>query len=139
MCQWLRAPGVKVTCPPETTEPSRGRPFGVNAHADYERLHKVLGGGSWLVGRVTGQEFARAETYPTGTGQAFPREPWIAGASNSWAIVIDPTGRIAWGRADIDGDPVVVGLSEAVSDDHLAGLRANGAVWLRYAVEHSQT
>jgi hypothetical protein len=32
-------------------------------------------------------------------------------------------GRIGWGRSDIGGDPIVVLLSEAVSDAHLAGLR----------------
>jgi hypothetical protein len=28
----------------------------------FERLHEQLGRGSWLIGRVTGSEYARAET-----------------------------------------------------------------------------
>ena len=32
-------------------------------------------------------------------------------------------GKIAWGRADIGDDPIVVVLAEKVSDAHLAGLR----------------
>src|SRR3954470_8638218 len=31
----------------------------------FERLHEQLGGGSWLIGRVTGSEYAKAQAYPT--------------------------------------------------------------------------
>jgi riboflavin biosynthesis pyrimidine reductase len=41
-------------------------------------------------------------------------------------VVLDARGKIAWGRSDIGGDPIVVVLSERVSDAHLAGLRAEG-------------
>jgi riboflavin biosynthesis pyrimidine reductase len=40
---------------------------------------------------------------------------------------IDPEGKIAWGRADIEGDPIVAVLTEEVSNAHLAGLRQDGA------------
>jgi len=40
--------------------------------------------------------------------------------------VLDAHGKIAWGRSDIGGDPIVVVLTEAVSDAHLAGLRSEG-------------
>jgi riboflavin biosynthesis pyrimidine reductase len=40
--------------------------------------------------------------------------------------VLDARGKIAWGRSDIGGDPIVVVLTEAVSDAHLAGLRSEG-------------
>ena len=39
--------------------------------------------------------------------------------------MLDGQGKIAWGRSDIGGDPIVVVLTEAVSDAHLAGLRAD--------------
>jgi riboflavin biosynthesis pyrimidine reductase len=41
-------------------------------------------------------------------------------------VVLDAHGKIAWGRSDIGGDPIVVVLTEAVSDAHLAGLRSEG-------------
>jgi hypothetical protein len=44
----------------------------------FERLHEQLGGGSWLIGRVTGSEYAKAEAYPDHTDQTYPREPWFA-------------------------------------------------------------
>jgi riboflavin biosynthesis pyrimidine reductase len=39
-------------------------------------------------------------------------------------------GKIGWGRSDIGGDPIVVVLSEAVSDAHLAGLRGEGVSYI---------
>ena len=40
--------------------------------------------------------------------------------------MLDARGKVAWGRSDIGGDPIVVVLTEAVSDAHLAGLRSEG-------------
>jgi riboflavin biosynthesis pyrimidine reductase len=38
--------------------PSRWWPKGIDTAGRFERLHELLGGDAWLVGRVTGQEFA---------------------------------------------------------------------------------
>jgi riboflavin biosynthesis pyrimidine reductase len=77
-----------------------------------------------VVGRVTGQEFAKGKPYPRSTNRTFPRQPWFAHRdSKAYGIVLDAHGKIAWGRSDIGGDPIVVALSEKVSDAHLAGLR----------------
>ena len=40
--------------------------------------------------------------------------------------MLDAHGKIGWGRSDIGGDPIVVVLTESVSDSHLAGLRGEG-------------
>lgn len=110
--------------------PSRWRPHGPEGDL-FERLHEQLGGQAWLVGRITGQEFAKAETYPTATQEAFPREPWFARRNASaYGVVLDAQGKIAWGRSDIGGDPIVVVLTEQVSDAHLAGLRSDGASYI---------
>jgi riboflavin biosynthesis pyrimidine reductase len=45
-------------------------------------------------------------------------------------VVLDAHGRIAWGRSDIGGDPIVVVLAETVSDAHLAGLRSEGVSYV---------
>ena len=106
------------------TLPSRWRPKGTGEGL-FERLHEELGGDAWLVGRVTGQEFAKGAAYPRRTGETFPREAWFARRdAAAWGVVLDAHGKIAWGRADIGGDPIVVALTEQVSDAHLAGLRA---------------
>jgi len=112
-------------------QPAENRMAGL-----FERLHQQLGGGSWLIGRVTGGEYARGEAYPDHTDQTYPREPWFArrfaasgsGSAGSaddvaYGIALDAQGKITWGRSDIGGDPIVVALTEQVSDAHLAGLR----------------
>jgi hypothetical protein len=44
--------------------------------------------------------------------------------------VLDAHGKIAWGRSDIGGDPIVAVLTERVSDAHLAGLRRDGVSYI---------
>jgi riboflavin biosynthesis pyrimidine reductase len=112
------------------TLPSRWRPKGA-AGDIFERVHEELAGDAWLIGRVTGQEFAKGKPYPSSTKEIFPREPWFARrGAKAYGIVLDAHGKIAWGRADIGGDPIVVVLSEAVSDAHLAGLRSEGVSYI---------
>jgi riboflavin biosynthesis pyrimidine reductase len=110
------------------TLPSRWRPRTVSA---FERVHDELAGDAWLVGRVTGAEFAKGKPYSASTSEVFPREPWFARRdAKAYGVVMDAQGKIGWGRADIGGDPIVVVLSEAVSDTHLAGLRAEGVSYI---------
>ncbi|WP_437799285.1 dihydrofolate reductase family protein [Sorangium sp. So ce693] len=113
------------------TLPSRWRPERQNPAPFYDRLHEELGGDAWIVGRITGQEFAKKDAYAAHTNETFPREPWLARRdAKAFAVVIDARGKIAWGRSDIGGDPIVVILTEQVSDAHLAGLRADGVSYL---------
>jgi hypothetical protein len=44
----------------------------------FEQVHDELAGDVWLVGRVTGQQFAKGKPYPMATEETFPREPWFA-------------------------------------------------------------
>lgn len=111
--------------------PKRWRPLGAAPTAAYETIHERLTGDAWLIGRVSGQEFAKGQAYPTGGVQRLPREPWLpAKGAPGYAVILDAHGKIAWGRADIGGDPIVVVLTESVSDDHLAGLRADGVSYV---------
>jgi len=118
---------------------SRWRPDGKLASALFERLHDELGGDAWLIGRVTGQEFAKGKPYPVVTDQIFPHENWFArrdakdntkGDAKAYGVALDCNGKIAWGRSDIGGDPIVAVLSRQVSDAHLAGLRNEGVSYI---------
>ena len=110
----------------------RWRPRTKTAAGLFEQLHEQLGCDAWIVGRVTGQEFAKGMAYPPVT------EPWPPRRGNhvarqdvaAWGVVLDAHGRIAWGRSDIGGDPILVVLTEAVSDSHLAGLRSDGVSYI---------
>ena len=94
----------------------------------FETLHDQLEGDAWLVGRVTGREFAKKDEYPAkAASQTYPRTPWIAKRDAAvYGIVLDAQGKIAWGRSDIGGDPIVVVLAEQVADAHLDALRGEG-------------
>ena len=109
---------------------SRWRPKGNVVPNLFERLHDQLGGGSWLCGRVTAQEFAKGTAYPP-TDQVFPRENWFAQRdARAWGIFLDAHGKAVWARKDIGGDAILVILTEQVPDGHLAGLRADGVSYI---------
>ena len=117
---------------------SRWRPRANVVPNLFERLHDQLvaevgGGGSWLCGRVTAQEFAKgtAPQYPP-SDQVFPRENWFARRDDvkAWGIFLDAKGKAVWARQDIGGDQILVILTEAVPDRHLAGLRADGVSYI---------
>jgi riboflavin biosynthesis pyrimidine reductase len=110
---------------------SRWRPSANRMPGLFERIHEELGNGSWLIGRVTGSEYAKGTAYPAHTGEAFPRQPWFArGDAAAYGIALDAGGKIVWGRSDIGGDPIVAVLTEKVPDAHLAGLRGEGVSYL---------
>src|SRR5438552_1656658 len=110
---------------------SRWRPAENRMAGLFERLHEELGGGSWLIGRVTGSEYAKAAAYPDHTDQSYTREPWFPSRdAAAYGIALDARGKIAWGRSDIGGDPIVAVLTERVSDAHLAGLRQDDVSYI---------
>jgi riboflavin biosynthesis pyrimidine reductase len=115
---------------------SRWRPAESHKVGSFDRLHELLGGDAWLVGRVTGQEYAKGDAYSVHTDRSYAREPWFATrAATAYGIVLDAHGKIAWGRSDIGADPIVAVLTKKVSDGHLAGLRKDGVSYI-FAGEH---
>jgi riboflavin biosynthesis pyrimidine reductase len=112
------------------THPSRWRPKGAGTDW-FEKIHDKLGGDAWVIGRVTGSEFAKGKPYPATAGRKIPRENWFARRdAKTFGVVLDAKGKIGWGRSDIGGDPIVVVLTESVSDSHLAGLRGEGVSYI---------
>ncbi|HYD08347.1 MAG TPA: dihydrofolate reductase family protein, partial [Reyranella sp.] len=111
---------------------SRWRPKANVVPNLFETLHDRMGGGSWLCGRVTAQEFAKGkgQVYLP-TDQKFPRENWFARKDvKAWGIFLDAHGKAVWQRSDIGGDAILVILTERVADAHLAGLRADGVSYI---------
>jgi hypothetical protein len=77
---------------------SRWRPENTVAAGLFERLHDELDGDAWLVGRVTGQEFAKGKTYPVSTGESISRQAWFARRdAKAYAVVLDANGKIVLG------------------------------------------
>lgn len=116
---------------------SRWRPQDESRRGLFERLHERLGVDAWLVGRITGQEYAKLDAYPHDTSQTFSREAWFARRdATAWGVVLDAHGKIAWGRADIGNDLLIAVLTETVPDAHLAGLRKDGVSYIFAGKEH---
>jgi len=112
------------------THPGRWRPKGAGVDW-FEKIHDELGGDAWVIGRVTGSEFAKGKPYPATSSEKLPREHWFARRdAKTYGVVLDAHGKIGWGRSDIGGDPIVVVLTEAVPDAHLAGLRGEGVSYI---------
>lgn len=101
----------------------------------YEQVHADYAADGWICGRITMEPFAGATRPEDEVAREYldgaPREDFVAaGAQDSFAIAIDPSGRLAWKSNDIDGDHVVAVLSERVSDEYLAFLRERGVSYL---------
>ena len=110
---------------------SRWSPDPAHLRGLFERVHDEIGCDAWLIGRATGREYAKRDAYPTSTGETFPREHWFATRdAKVYGVVLDARGKVAFGRSDIGGDPIVVVLTKAVSDAHLAGLRSEGISYI---------
>jgi riboflavin biosynthesis pyrimidine reductase len=110
-------------------------PLSSEARRHYEDVHASYHADGWICGRVTMEPFAKrvrsdAEIAREHAGGTSRDDVVASGAYESFAFAIDPSGRLAWESNDIDGDHVVAILSERVSDEYLAFLRARGVSYL---------
>src|SRR5258708_35322691 len=85
---------------------SRWRPSENRMAGLFERIHEELGGGSWLIGRVTGSEYAKAQAHPPHPDQTKPREPGFPRpAAKTYGSAPDAPGKIPRGRSANGRDP----------------------------------
>jgi riboflavin biosynthesis pyrimidine reductase len=96
----------------------------------YEQLHDRIGGDAWLVGRVTMAEMTGAAAHPPAAPSAIERPVHVARSAETYAVALDPSGRLHFERGDLDGDHVVVLLGRNVADDHLAELAGDGVSYI---------
>jgi riboflavin biosynthesis pyrimidine reductase len=109
---------------------SRWRPKGSGGDL-FERVHDELAGDAVARRSRHRPGVCQGQAVSASTNETFPREPWFARReAKAYGVVLDAQGKIGWGRSDIGGDPIVVVLSEAVSDAHLAGLRGEGVSYI---------
>ena len=110
-------------------------PLSPDGRRQYEQVHATYEPDGWLCGRVTMEQH-----FAAGTGsdaevahvhEGPSREDFLApGEHESFAIAIDPRGRLVWESGEIDGDQVAAILAERVSDEYLAFLRERGVSYL---------
>jgi riboflavin biosynthesis pyrimidine reductase len=94
--------------------------------AEYERAAASFGADAWIIGRISMEPYAgKAKVSSTRGSEALPREDFIAHHdAPSYAIAIDPSGKLRWEAGHIDEEHVVTVLTEQVPDRYLAFLRA---------------
>lgn len=103
-----------------------------NATREYERTAATFGADAWIIGRISMEPYAgKAHVPKRKNRERIAREDWIAEQdATSYAVAIDPSGKLTWRASDIDGEHVITILTESVSDDYLAFLQAKGVSYL---------
>jgi riboflavin biosynthesis pyrimidine reductase len=97
----------------------------------YERIHEALKGDAWIVGRVTMAEMSKAGPHPPAQPGAVERPHHFARrGAGSYAVAIDPSGRLHFNGGAVGGDHVVVLLGRDVPDSHLAELAADDVSYI---------
>jgi 2,5-diamino-6-(ribosylamino)-4(3H)-pyrimidinone 5'-phosphate reductase len=100
--------------------------------AEYERTARTFGADAWMIGRISMEPYAgKARVPKRKVKQPIPRTDFIARRdAKSYAIALDPSGKLAWKSSSIDDEHVITVLTEKVSDDYLAFLRPKGVSYL---------
>ena len=110
-------------------------PLTDEGRRQYELVHGTYEPDGWICGRVTmEQHFApgtRSDAEVARVHDGPSRDDFLApGEHVSFAIAVDPRGKLVWESGDVEGDHIVAVLSERVSDDYLATLRDRGVSYL---------
>ncbi|WP_242359964.1 RibD family protein [Anaeromyxobacter sp. SG17] len=100
--------------------------------AEYERTAASFQADAWIIGRISMEPYAGKARLPASTrGARLPRTDFVARSdAPSYAVAIDPGGKLRWESAAIDGEHAVTVLTEQVPDRYLAFLRARGVSYL---------
>src|SRR5258705_1694662 len=97
----------------------------------YDRTAATLPTDGWMCGRVSMEGFtARRRPALRRPTRPIPRTDFVARLADSYAIGIDPSGKLNWKSSDIDGDHVITVITERVSDGYLAFLRSKGVSYI---------
>jgi riboflavin biosynthesis pyrimidine reductase len=116
--------------------PSRFTPAAAGISGDALRRHyddvaNRFEADGWIVGRKTMSEMAKGRARTVSNVPAMPRNAYVADRKGrNFAIAIDPSGRVHYGRDNIGGDHIVAVLGEQVSDAYLAELREDGISYI---------
>ncbi len=106
-------------------------PGGKSSAALFETTADRFGIGAWLVGTTTMHEFAARSAKLPAAGRRIARTDHIADPkAKRFAIGADAKGALRFRRGDVDGDHVVLLVTERVTSDYLAHLQAAGVSYL---------
>jgi 2,5-diamino-6-(ribosylamino)-4(3H)-pyrimidinone 5'-phosphate reductase len=103
-----------------------------NATREYERTAATFDADGWIIGRISMEPYAGKARIPARRSrEPIAREDFVAEPdADSYAIAIDPSGKLKWKASDIDGEHVITVLTESVSDNYLAFLQSTGVSYV---------
>jgi 2,5-diamino-6-(ribosylamino)-4(3H)-pyrimidinone 5'-phosphate reductase len=106
-------------------------PGGRNGSSLFERTADSFRIGTWLVGTTTMREFAGRNAKLKAARRRIPRTDHVADRrARRFAIGADAKGTLRFQKPDVDGDHVVLLVSEQVGNDYLAHLQDSGVSYL---------
>jgi 2,5-diamino-6-(ribosylamino)-4(3H)-pyrimidinone 5'-phosphate reductase len=109
-------------------------PRSVASAALYDKTADQLKTQAWVCGTVTMEEFSgpgRFRSPGKGKRSNTPKTDWIVeDGSKSFAVAIDASGRLNWKSNDVNGDRLIVVLTERATSAYLDFLRARGISYL---------
>ena len=112
-------------------------PGAKNAGKLFETTADTFGVPAWLVGTTTMREFAGRAVRLKAARRRVERTDHVAqGDARSFAIGADAKGALRFQEPDVDGDHVVLLVSERVSNDYLAHLQDSGVSYLFCGRDH---
>ncbi|WP_049731010.1 RibD family protein [Rhizobium ecuadorense] len=126
---------LMMTSPDGSLHPSRWTTSPDGTRSDwsslYEKVHAEHAANAWMVGRVTMAEISKATAHPPSQTLDVKRPAYFArpGAS-SFAIALDPGGKLHFSNDELYGDHVEVLLGSNVPDSHLAELSSDGVSYI---------
>jgi len=88
----------------------------------YEKCHDSFESQAWMVGRITMEkDFTEGlQPEPVKSKHPVPRTHFVGDPeASSFAVAVDPSGKLGWDSNEIEGDHVVEVLSEKAGDDYL--------------------
>jgi 2,5-diamino-6-(ribosylamino)-4(3H)-pyrimidinone 5'-phosphate reductase len=103
-----------------------------NATREYEKTAATFDADAWIIGRISMEPYAGNARIPARKSrERIARNDFVAEHdASSYAIAIDPSGKLKWKSSDIDGEHVITVLTENVSDNYLAYLQGKGISYL---------
>ncbi|ATB48795.1 RibD family protein [Corallococcus macrosporus] len=111
---------------------TKGWKLSERAMGEYERTAETFDADAWMIGRISMEPYAgKAKVPARKSAEPIPRTDFIAKRdADSYAIALDPSGKLTWKSGSIDEEHVITILTEEVSDDYLAFLQSKGVSYL---------
>ncbi|SEM65599.1 Pyrimidine reductase, riboflavin biosynthesis [Stigmatella aurantiaca] len=99
---------------------------------EYERTAQTFNADAWMIGRISMEPYAGKARVPSRqVPHPIPRTDFIARRdAESYAIALDPSGKLTWKSGAIDEEHVITVLTEQVPDDYLAFLQSKGVSYV---------